>query len=442
MATLTQLPLFSWEEIDRSAPIVMLERTLDALPDAQLLETLARERKAKRNDYPLEPIWRALVAGALLGHPTRAALIEELRRNSELRGVCGFDPARAEGAVPRAYVFSRFAKKLKRHQPLINAMFEEMVERLGTLLPDLGRHLAVDSKALVVRGRKPADARVGTKTYESAGEDGAVQKVEVKWFGYKLHLLIDARYELPLAWNVTEATRADSPALMPLIEHLKKDQPVVHKRAETLAADKGYDDGADKADLYDNHGITPLIPPRDLWGEIRMRPLDEQRSDTIFIGPTGQVCCKVEPFEAQQGKTYAAMQFQGYEPERGTLKFRCPAAAFGMECRNRDACRCKPRVRDGKYGRVVRVALDRDRRIFLPVHTQSRTFQQAYRRRTAIERVNSRIDRVHGLEWALVDSHQSMTLRVSLALLSMVASAAAWIEAKQPEKMRRLLRAA
>lgn len=442
MNTLSQLSLFSWEEIDRSAPIVMLERTLDALPDAELLETLARQRKAKRNDYPVEPLWRALVAGALLGHPTRAALIEELRRNSELRTACGFDPARAERAVPRAYVFSRLVKKLKRHQSLINAMFEKMVERLGTFLPDLGQHLAADSKALVVRGRKPADAGVGTKTYESVDQDGTTQKIEVKWFGYKLHLLIDARYEMPLAWDVTEATRADSPALMPLVEHLKEQHPLMHERAETLAADKGYDDGGDKADLYDNHGIVPLIPPRDLWGQTRMRPLDERRSDTIYIGPVGQVCCKSDPFESDQSKAFAAMQFQGYEPERGTLKFRCPAAAFGMECKNRDACRCKPRVRDGKYGRVVRVPLERDRRIFLPIHAPSRTFEQAYKRRTAVERVNSRIDRVHGLEWALVDSRQSMTLRVSLALLSMVASAAAWIEAKRPEQMRRLLSAA
>lgn len=442
MPTLTQQSLFSWEEIDRSAPIILLQRALDALPHGPLLETLARERKGRRDDYPVEALWRALVAGALLGHPTRAALISELRRNSELRQACGFDPARAEGAVPPAYVFSRLARKLKRRQALINAMFETMVERLGALLPDLGKHLAADSKALVVRGRKPADARVGTKTYESVGEDGVAQKTEVKWYGYKLHLLIDARHEMPLAWEVSEATRADSPELMPLVRRLEREHPAIHERAETLACDKGYDDGADKADLFDNHGIVPLIPPRDLWKEGRLRPLDERRSDTIHIGPTGHVYCKVSPFEKEENKAYALMQFQGFEPARSTLKFRCPAAAFGMECKNRAACRCKPRVRDGKYGRVVRVPLDRDRRVFLPLHAPSLGFERAYRRRASVERVNSRIDRVHGLEWALVDSMASMTLRVSLALLAMVASAAAWIEAKRPDKLRTLLRAA
>ena len=445
MSTVAQLRLFSWEEVDRSEPIALLERTLDGLPDELLLERLAGERKGKRDDYPVRCLWRAFVTGAMLGHRTRADLIAELRRNAELRAVCGFDPARGTAGVPRDWVFSRFAKKLRRHQALIDAMFETMVERLGEHLPDLGRAQAVDSKALVVRGRKPADAQVGTKTYESVQEDGTVRQSEVKWFGYKLHLLIDTTYEMPLAWKVTEATRADSPELMPLVEHLEKKHLSIHERARTLAADKGYDDGADKTDLYENHGTTPLIPPRDLLsgkGGSRMRPLDERRSDTIYIGPQGEVACKIDPFEPDESKAFTDMQFQGHEAKRGKLKFRCPAAAFGLECKNREACRCKPRVRDGKNGRIVRIALERDPRIFLPVHFRSHTFARLYKGRTAVERVNARLDRVHGLEWALVDSRAAMTLRVSLSLLAMLASATAWIEAERPDQMRRLLRAA
>jgi IS5 family transposase len=442
MSILPQSSLFSWQKVDRSAPIALLKATLDALPDQALLRVLISERKGRRNDYPVVAVWRALVAGALLGHRTRVDLIAELRRNAELRQVCGFEPFLGEKAVPPEPVFSRLCRKLERHEDLLLAMFEEMVEALGTLLPDLGRQLAVDSKALVVRGRRPADAGVGIKTYESVDGEGRSQTSVVQWFGYKLHLLVDARYELPLACKVTEANRADSPQLMPLVEHLKKEHPAILARTETLAADKGYDDGADKADLWDNHAIKPLIPPRDLWKENRVRPLDEQRSDTVYFGPTGEVSCRIDPLEPDPAKAYAAMQYQGFEPTRNTLKFRCPAAAFGLECRNRDACQCIPRVREGQYGRVVRVPLERDRRIFMPIHAQSRTFERAYKGRTSIERVNSRIDRVHGLEWALVNSLQTMTLRVSLAMLAMIASATAWIRAEQPEKMRQLLRAA
>lgn len=443
MSTLSQQHLFSWEELDRSRPIEILQAALDALPDERLLEALIRKRKRKRNDYPIVPLWRACVARGLLGHVTTVSLIAELRRNAELRQVCGFEPVLGEAAVPPDYVFSRFYANLEEHLDALEAMFEEMTERLGAWLPDLGRHLAVDSKALVVRGRKPQDAGVGTKTYESVDEKGEVRKSVMHWFGYKLHLLIDAVHELPLGWEVTEPTRADSPRLMPLVEKFEERHPVLHERAETLAGDKGYDDGADKADLWDHHGIKPLIPPRDLSrGAARHRPLDESRSDTIYIGPGGEVMCKIDPFNPDDAQAYRPMQFQGFEAERQTLKFRCPAAAYGLECRNREACACPPLVRNGKFGRVVRVALERDRRLFLPVHAPSHAFARAYKRRTSVERVNARLDRVHGLEWALVHSRARMSLRVALALLAMQASALAWLEAGRPADIRKLLRAA
>lgn len=443
MSTISQGHLFSWEKIDRSRPIEMLRAALDALPDQRLLEALCAERRGRRNDYPIEALWRATVARGLLGHATTASLIAELRRNAELREVCGFEPTLGEAAVAPDYVFSRFNAKLERHGDLIEAMFIEMTTALGRHLPQLGQHLAVDSKALVVRGRRPDDAAVGTKTYESVDAEGNAHRTVTHWFGYKLHLLVDAVHELPLGWEVSEATCADSPRMMPLVDQFEKRLPEVHARAETLAADKAYDDGADKAALWDRHGIKPLIPPRDMSrGGEAYQPLDQRRSDTIFIGPEGEVACKIAPFDEDPNKVYAAMQFQGFEADRNTLKFRCPAKAFGLTCLNRQACACSPLVRDGRFGRVVRVALDRDRRRLLPIHAPSAAFERAYKRRTAVERVNARLDRVHGLEWALVDSRARMALRVNMALLAMQASALAWLEAGQPGQIRKLLSAA
>ena len=119
----------------------------------------------------------------------------------------------------------------------------------------------------------------------------------------------------------------------------------------------------------------------------------------------------------------------GFEQDRGTLKFRCPAAAYGIECKNRDACRCRPGVREGEFGRVVRVPLDRDRRLFMPAHRHSRTFRKAYKKRTSVERVNSRIDGAYGFERHTIRGQAKMHLRVGLALIVMLATAVAWIRA-------------
>lgn len=39
----------------------------------------------------------------------------------------------------------------------------------------------------------------------------------MQWFGYKLHLLVDTTYELPLAWTLTKASVYDSTQAVPLI---------------------------------------------------------------------------------------------------------------------------------------------------------------------------------------------------------------------------------
>jgi len=62
------------------------------------------------------------------------------------------------------------------------------------------------------------------------------------------------------------------------------------------------------------------------------------------------------------------------------LEFRCPTKAKGVACNNREACRRWPRVRDGRHGRVVRVPLDRDRRLFFPAYRHSQEFRRLYKK--------------------------------------------------------------
>lgn len=321
---------------------------------------------------------------------------------------------------------------------MIAALFETVLGTLTQLLPDLGQNLAIDGKALATCGKKDPEARDGYKSYEEPDANGQLRKIVQHWFGYKLHLVVDAHYELPVACELHGADIGESPRLMPLIKHLKENQPELFSRIQTIAADRGYDDGGDKEALFDDHGILPLIPSRELTQT--MEPLDERRHDTIYLGPTGQVCCKVRPFEANEEKAFADMQFMGFEAERQCLKFRCPAAAYGLECQNREACACSPQVRDGAFGRVMRVALERDRRRLGPVYQHSRRFDRLYAKRTAVERVNSRIDQVYGLEHHFIRGLER--LRINLTMLVMLGTAMAWVKLKKPENVRSLLKAA
>jgi hypothetical protein len=439
MAEIVQRSLFQWQDVESSAEIVRLERVLKVLPDEELVDALERERDGRRDDYPIRALWNSLFAGIIFQHVGIASLIRELKRNGELRQACGFDPLRGAEGVPPDYVYSRFLKKLLDNQPLVEKMFDALVKRLSELLPDLGARMAVDSKALPTWGSKDADADWGVKETKGVDKDGNAWQKITKWFGYKLHLLVDATYELPIAYEVTKASTNDSPRLLPLVEKTAQSHPQLVQRAEQLSADKGYDSGDNKAALYDEYAIMPLIDTRDMAGG-EMKPLDDQCHDTIYVSGTGEVCCKINPFDENPKSKWCPMQFQGYEKDRQTLKFRCPAAAFGVECNNQQAC--QSRTKDTGFGRVVRVNIDQDRRIHLPCYRHGRVFEEGYKKRTAVERVNSRIDQVYGFERHAIRGLKKMTLRIGMALVTMAATAVAWIENGMVEKARSLLQTA
>ncbi len=131
------------------------------------------------------------------------------------------------------------------------------------------------------------------------------------------------------------------------------------------------------------------------------------------------------------------MAYCGFENERETQKWRCPARAFGFECAGRASCEAHRQV--VKYGRVVRVPLSLDRRIFTPVSRVTQKWGKAYDRRTAAERVNSRIDRILSCEVHTIRGLAKMRMRVTLALCIMLAMAVGRIEANQRESMRSVL---
>jgi len=108
-----------------------------------------------------------------------------------------------------------------RHSGEVERMFVRLVEKVSTLLPDFGRVLAIDSKAInslargkkkdeeekpqKLDGRRDTDADFGKKTYRGRRKDGTLWEKVVSWFGYKLHLVVDAVYELPVNFRVNES---------------------------------------------------------------------------------------------------------------------------------------------------------------------------------------------------------------------------------------------
>jgi hypothetical protein len=76
-------------------------------------------------------------------------------------------------------------------------------------------------------GRGDHDANYGKKEYKGVHKDGTPWAKIVKWFGYKLHLIVDATHELPVKYSVTKASEPDINEGHRFMEQMAVEQPEI-----------------------------------------------------------------------------------------------------------------------------------------------------------------------------------------------------------------------
>jgi hypothetical protein len=355
-------------------------------------------------------LWRIHLARFFLRHHHMEACLAEVGRNPALRRVLGLEEGQP---VPDDFNMSRFLKVLgqPQHLALLGGIFEELIRRLAEAVPDLGRHVAGDSAALCARGgaqedhgnarNNPAKDAAHQGQHESgqshldqplpqpAGgrkqyQDNTGKLTAVyEWFGYKFHLLVDVKHELVLAFQITAAAgegTGDS-SVLPLI--LKKAQALLPaERIQTLAYDKAADNQKTH-ELLHQAGIKPLIEIRELWKDEQQRQLPGQKGlSNVVHDEAGTPFCYDT---VSKVPVKHKMAYIGYEKQRGTLKYRCPARHEGWECPSDKKCNgCSA------YGMTRRLNCRDDLRRFPPIPRATAEFERRYNGRTAVERVNGR----------------------------------------------------
>ena len=365
---------------------------LDALPDEPLMQLLEAGRGDGRHDYPVRPMWNSLIAGFVFQHPSIAALRRELLRNGQLRDRCGFDPFDGAQAVPSEYAYTRFQRRLRRYQPQMEELFHSALDELRIELPDLGQVQALDGKELhsLAKGQSTYPLPKDTSQKDTDGRRDRDANWGVKgsgerkhyWFGYLLHLVVDATYEVPLAFAVTKASTAEQPQAQRLLDQMQDRHPGLLQRCGRMSADKGYDDHKLIDRLWQQHQIKPIIAIRNCWqdGEAEEDGVPTKLvsgQENVIYTHDGQVSCMCP----HTGELHS-MAYGGFEQDRETLKYRCPARYSGITCKGMDRC---------PVSDAVRIPLAEDRRVFTPVARSSYRWQDYYDQRSAVERVNSRV---------------------------------------------------
>jgi hypothetical protein len=424
MAIISQLSFFDYmDDLEDLGDLERLRLLLEYIPDGPVIDALKRKRKkVGRNDYPVEYMWNMILAGIVYRHATMQLLLDDVRRNIQLRYVISGNRMTSYG-VPTASAASRFLRSLLDCQDEIHQMFDALVQKLSTFLPGLGERLAMDSKTIASYaprqskrtrkdGRSEHDAKWGVKTYSGTREDGSTWTKVVKTFGFKLHLLVDSVYELPLAYTVTPANRSDVAEATTLLDRYTERQPDLSAKTRYLSADRGYDDQKLVERLWNEEKTVAVIDTRQFWSEPRKPLLDYEH---LEYDEKGQVycCCPKTGVERK-------MLNNGYEQGRDAIRKLCPMARYkGFVCQGASACSCV---------NGLRIPRETDARVFQRLPRDSYKWKREYRHRTAVERVNSRFDVTYCFDAHTIRGQAKMTLRLSLALVVMLAMACAHLE--------------
>lgn len=411
MKIITQLNLFEDQELGDLEKILMV---LDGLPETDLFDKLEAKRKHGRKAYTIQSYFIAYISKIVLQLETDQQLIRQLNMNSQLRQICGFETHGVKSKngtikwvhAPSKSSYSRFVQDLEAVCSDIEDWVLSGVHELYDLLPNFGVNLALDGKFIDSYAtpygkhkkkkdqRADLDADVAIK--QRHHKNGTVTKE--KHYGFRCHLIVDTTYELPVAWEVTPASKGEPTIAKQVIGNLSR---TILKRAKYLMADKGYS-GSPLQNLLEEADITSIIDNPHKWqGDETRQYLD---TDLIY-NQSGEI------FWVNERGQAIRLMYKGYDAS-------CDSLRYGFH----------PKYQDKRIFRLKRCV---EPIIFNRVARDSKKFKKLYKKRTAVERVNGRLDRDFRFETHTIRGLKKMSLAVAMSFLVMIGFALGKVKSGQ-----------
>ena len=287
-------------------------------------------------------------------------------------------------------------------------MFDTLVKDMYENLNGFGEIMAVDGKAIQSYARRISKKKSGNKgerdadwcmkEYTITKPNGEKVVKTKKWFGFRLHLLSDATYELPVDYEVTKASNSELKETEKLLDNIKEKYPEKLEKCRYFLADKGYD-STELIEWLTTEGISPVIDIRNMWQGDETK----QFKDTnIVYNYKGKVY-----YITDSGKEIELL-YKGYDKSRDSQR-------YGFH----------PKYEDK---RIFRIPLKTDPRIFTKVARNSKKWKRLYKKRTSIERVNGRIDRDFQFEKHTIRGLKKMKMFLTVTFIIQLTLAKAKIK--------------
>ncbi len=350
-----------------------LSTILNSPEIGDLIDRLQETRQTGRPGYPLRMMVGMALAKSLYALPTWTRTVRLVREHAALAAVIAPD-----GAVPSHWACYRFTAKLREHTAALEECIASVVRALKKRNPLLGWDVAIDASDM------PAYANGQRYKYKGGPEREKYSDPDASWghrssistrkgggfYGYRLHMAVCAKTDLPLAWQVETGKMNETPTVAPLLDKLHG----LGIDPETCALDAGYDN----ATVYDactERTIAPVIPLRE--------------TPAVKRGEHKPPTCE-----------HGEWTFAGADHKRGACKWRCPTGE------------CKP----------ASVWIKADR-LHPLIPRETLRWKGLYRRRAGVERAFGRLKNEWGLAPLRVRRIERVRLHANLTILAQLSGA-------------------
>jgi IS5 family transposase len=274
---------------------------LHSVEISDFVDQIEHLRWTGRPGYSTRTLMGMVLTKGLYAIPTWTRTLALVREHAGLRSAIGCVD---DADVPSIDAIYRFMKKLRGCEGQRQECIDSVLEALRSKNPGMGENIAIDGSSIPAyangqrfksKGGKERKLEEYSDPDASWGHRSAVStRAAGSYYGYKLHMAVDAATDLPLAWTVETARESEAKFALPLLDE------VVERgfSVRTAAMDKGYDNGP----IYDGceeRKVRPIIPLRET-GAIRKGDHKPPR-------------CK-----------HGIWQFAGADYKREATKWRCP----------------------------------------------------------------------------------------------------------------------
>jgi transposase len=200
-------------------------------------------------------VFKAHLLRRLRHVPSDRMLVRQLWKDPRLRRICDIEKNEPPYGIA---VLSRFRRKVgpERLMRIVDHAVEVLVERERIK----GETLALDSTFIKAHSRRSLDNRTGYSDPESR----VGRAVKTRDLGYRLHLAVDAKSELPVAMTVAPANENEKKHSLKLFEKAS-----LHVKPRRLVADPQYSSQSLR-DVALKQGTVPVIPyPRNQMKDVK-----------------------------------------------------------------------------------------------------------------------------------------------------------------------------